>query len=154
MKALGPILAVVAAIIALWYAAAVPMNIQEVLTQAERAGAVVEFIFARIAAGVFGSVEGRFKRAIRFGNERMPIARHIKPVARIVLLQGPFHYIQTFVDHLTAQNQGRHRLRGRYGQKFGGFVAQNNFAQFGFETCGLQRHPCPYGTRRPVYRKS
>mgnify|MGYP000330065920 CR=1 FL=1 len=42
MKALGPILAVVAAIIALWYAAAVPMNIQEVLTQAERAGAVVE----------------------------------------------------------------------------------------------------------------
>lgn len=42
MKALGPILAVVAAIIVLWYAAAVPMNIQEVLTQAERAGAVVE----------------------------------------------------------------------------------------------------------------
>ena len=42
MKALGPILAVVAAIIALWYAASVPMNIQEVLTQAERAGAVIE----------------------------------------------------------------------------------------------------------------
>jgi NitT/TauT family transport system permease protein len=42
MKALGPILAVVAAIIALWYAAAVPMNIQEVLTQAERGGAVVD----------------------------------------------------------------------------------------------------------------
>lgn len=42
MRSAGPILAVVAVLLALWYAACVPMNIQEVLTQAERAGVPVE----------------------------------------------------------------------------------------------------------------
>ncbi len=42
MKSLGPVLTVIVALIALWYVACVPMNIQEVLTQAERAGVVVE----------------------------------------------------------------------------------------------------------------
>ncbi|SDF09299.1 ABC transporter permease [Limimaricola pyoseonensis] len=37
----GPILAMLLAVFALWYAAAVPMNIREVLTEAERAGAAV-----------------------------------------------------------------------------------------------------------------
>ncbi|WP_420857715.1 ABC transporter permease [Marivivens marinus] len=37
-----PVLTVVAAIIAVWYVACIPMNVQEVLTNAERAGAVVE----------------------------------------------------------------------------------------------------------------
>ncbi|TNC52492.1 ABC transporter permease [Rubellimicrobium rubrum] len=36
-----PVLAVVLAILALWYVAAIPMNIREVLTEAERAGAEV-----------------------------------------------------------------------------------------------------------------
>ena len=36
-----PVLTVVAAIIALWYAAVIPMNIKDALTQAERGGAVV-----------------------------------------------------------------------------------------------------------------
>jgi NitT/TauT family transport system permease protein len=36
-----PVLAVVTAILAIWYVACVPMNIREVLTQAERDGAVV-----------------------------------------------------------------------------------------------------------------
>lgn len=42
MRTLGPILTVIAAILALWYLLCVPMNVQEVLTNAERAGAVVE----------------------------------------------------------------------------------------------------------------
>ena len=36
-----PVLVVVVAIVAFWYLAAIPMNIREVLTEAERAGAVV-----------------------------------------------------------------------------------------------------------------
>lgn len=42
MSRLFPVLTVVAALIALWYAAAIPMNIKEVLTQAERDGAVIQ----------------------------------------------------------------------------------------------------------------
>lgn len=41
MRLILPVLAVVAALIVLWYAAAVPMNIKGVLVEAERAGAVV-----------------------------------------------------------------------------------------------------------------
>lgn len=37
-----PILVVIAAIVGLWYAAAVPMNVREVLTEAQRAGETVE----------------------------------------------------------------------------------------------------------------
>lgn len=37
-----PVLTIVAAIVVLWYAAAIPMNVKEVLTQAERAGAVID----------------------------------------------------------------------------------------------------------------
>ena len=36
-----PILTVLAVIIALWYAACLPMNVREVLTGAERVGAVI-----------------------------------------------------------------------------------------------------------------
>jgi len=39
--AVGPVLVVVAAILAFWYIACVPMNAREVLTQAERGGAVL-----------------------------------------------------------------------------------------------------------------
>ncbi len=42
MRNLGPILTVVAVIVGLWYIACVPMNVQEVLTNAERAGEVVQ----------------------------------------------------------------------------------------------------------------
>ncbi len=42
MRALVPILTIVAALIGLWYVACVPMNVAEVLTQAERDGAVVD----------------------------------------------------------------------------------------------------------------
>ncbi len=42
MKSAGPVLVVITAILALWYLAAVPMNVKEVLTQAERAGAIVD----------------------------------------------------------------------------------------------------------------
>lgn len=41
MRSVLPVLAVIAAIIALWYAAVVPMNIKETLTQLERGGAAV-----------------------------------------------------------------------------------------------------------------
>lgn len=41
MRNLGPILTVFAVIVAVWYAACVPMNVQEVLTKAENSGAVV-----------------------------------------------------------------------------------------------------------------
>ena len=37
-----PVLTVVLGILALWYLAAIPMNVREALTAAERAGAVVE----------------------------------------------------------------------------------------------------------------
>ncbi len=59
----GPIVVILAALIALWYAAAVPMNVKEVLTQAERDGAVVQPASAaeRRDAGrwalVFGNLE-------------------------------------------------------------------------------------------------
>ena len=38
---LGPVIAILAVMVAVWYAAAVPMNVKEVLTQAERDGAVI-----------------------------------------------------------------------------------------------------------------
>ena len=38
----APILTVIAALIALWYAAVIPMNVKEVLTNAERAGDVID----------------------------------------------------------------------------------------------------------------
>ena len=41
MRALLPVLTVVMALLALWYIACVPMNVREVLTQAEREGAVI-----------------------------------------------------------------------------------------------------------------
>lgn len=41
MKSLAAVLVVVGVIVAIWYAACVPMNIKGVLTEAERAGAVV-----------------------------------------------------------------------------------------------------------------
>jgi len=41
-RAVLPVLAVIAAIITIWYLACVPMNIREVLTVAERAGVVVD----------------------------------------------------------------------------------------------------------------
>ncbi len=40
-KAVMPVLAVIATLLAIWYVAVVPMNIKEVLTQAEREGAVI-----------------------------------------------------------------------------------------------------------------
>ncbi|MBT8414817.1 MAG: ABC transporter permease [Boseongicola sp.] len=40
-RAAVPVLAVVATLLAIWYVAVVPMNVKEVLTQAEREGAVV-----------------------------------------------------------------------------------------------------------------
>ena len=42
LSAVVPVFVVVAAIVALWYAAAVPMNIREALTEAERAGVVID----------------------------------------------------------------------------------------------------------------
>lgn len=42
MRRAGPVLGVIGVIMAIWYAAVVPMNVKEVLTQAERAGAVVQ----------------------------------------------------------------------------------------------------------------
>ncbi|SHI82596.1 ABC transporter permease [Wenxinia saemankumensis] len=42
MRALGPVLVVLLALLALWYAAVPVMNVQETLTRAERAGAVIE----------------------------------------------------------------------------------------------------------------
>ncbi|MFV0358854.1 ABC transporter permease [Tropicimonas sp.] len=42
MRAVWPVLCVTVAILAIWYAAVVPMNIKEALTQAERAGAIVD----------------------------------------------------------------------------------------------------------------
>ncbi|MDK3073003.1 ABC transporter permease [Sedimentitalea sp. JM2-8] len=42
MRSVLPVLTVVAVIVALWYAACVPMNIKGVLTEAERAGAAVQ----------------------------------------------------------------------------------------------------------------
>ncbi|MBM1222179.1 ABC transporter permease [Ponticoccus sp. SC2-23] len=41
MRSLGPILVVVLHILAIWYVACVPMNVREVLTAAERAGAEI-----------------------------------------------------------------------------------------------------------------
>ncbi len=41
LRALVPVFVIVAALVALWYAACVPMNIKGVLTEAQRAGAVV-----------------------------------------------------------------------------------------------------------------
>lgn len=41
MRSILPVLTVIAAILALWYLACVPMNIKETLTGLERAGAVV-----------------------------------------------------------------------------------------------------------------
>ena len=41
MKAIVPVLTVIAVLVALWYAACIPMNIKGVLTEAERAGAEV-----------------------------------------------------------------------------------------------------------------
>ncbi len=41
MRSVVPVLTVVAVILALWYAACMPMNIKGVLSEAERAGAVV-----------------------------------------------------------------------------------------------------------------
>ena len=42
MRRLGPVLVVVLAILAAWYVACVPLNVREVLTQAERADAVID----------------------------------------------------------------------------------------------------------------
>ncbi|WP_208350982.1 ABC transporter permease [Pseudaestuariivita rosea] len=47
MRSIVPVLTVVAAIIGLWYAAVIPMNIKEALMQAERAGAEVTPASAR-----------------------------------------------------------------------------------------------------------
>ena len=44
MRSVGAILVVVAAIVLFWYAACLPMNIKGVLTEAERAGAIVVHI--------------------------------------------------------------------------------------------------------------
>lgn len=41
MRLILPVLTVVAALVALWYIAAVPMNIKGVLVEAERAGAEI-----------------------------------------------------------------------------------------------------------------
>ena len=41
MKSAGPVLTVLIVLLALWYAACLPMNVREVLTGAERAGAVI-----------------------------------------------------------------------------------------------------------------
>lgn len=41
MKRALPVLTMIVAVIALWYVAAIPMNVKEVLTQAERDGAVI-----------------------------------------------------------------------------------------------------------------
>ena len=42
MRSLLPVLTIVGAILVLWYLAVVPMNVKEVLTQAEREGAVID----------------------------------------------------------------------------------------------------------------
>ena len=60
MRAVLPVLTVVMALIALWYVACVPMNVREVLTQAEREGAVIAPAdpAARRDAGAIGLVLG------------------------------------------------------------------------------------------------
>ena len=57
---LPPVLAVVLALIGLWYLAVVPMNVQEVLTRAERAGVTVqpESAVARRDMGTWALVAG------------------------------------------------------------------------------------------------
>ncbi len=57
---LPPVLAVVLALIGLWYLAVVPMNVQEVLTRAERAGVTVqpESAVARRDMGTWSLVAG------------------------------------------------------------------------------------------------
>ena len=42
MRSLGPVVVVVLALVAAWYLACVPLNVREVLTQAERADAVID----------------------------------------------------------------------------------------------------------------
>ncbi|MCC7320601.1 MAG: ABC transporter permease [Rubellimicrobium sp.] len=56
--ALGPVLAVIVALVALWYLACVPMNVRDTLTAAERAGAVItpEGARARQEAGTWSLV--------------------------------------------------------------------------------------------------
>jgi NitT/TauT family transport system permease protein len=58
VKSIVPILTVIASIVALWYAAVVPMNIKGALTQAERSGVVVtpDTAVARRDAGAIGLV--------------------------------------------------------------------------------------------------
>ena len=60
MKSLVAVLTVVGVIVAIWYAACIPMNIKGVLTEAERAGAVVvpEGARERRNMGAFGLVAG------------------------------------------------------------------------------------------------
>ena len=41
MKSAGPVLTVLSILLAIWYVACLPMNVREVLTEAERAGAVI-----------------------------------------------------------------------------------------------------------------
>jgi NitT/TauT family transport system permease protein len=60
--AFAPVLVVTATIIAIWYLACVPMNVKEVLTQAERAGAeiVPPSAIERRDAGRFGLIARNF----------------------------------------------------------------------------------------------
>lgn len=55
---LGPVLTVVLAILAIWYIACVPMNVREVLTEAERGGAVLtpDSAQARIGANTWALI--------------------------------------------------------------------------------------------------
>ena len=54
MRTFFPVLTVVAAIVALWYVACVPMNIHTALTDAERAGVAVSVEGAAARLPVFG----------------------------------------------------------------------------------------------------
>lgn len=82
MKVIVPVLTVVAVIVALWYAACIPMNIKGVLTEVERAGAVVTPTGARERRdlGVVGLVLGnRFAIAATWeqGRPRLPAPHQV-----------------------------------------------------------------------------
>ena len=73
MKSVGAVLTVVAAIVLFWYAACIPMNIMGVLTEVERAGAVVvpEGAKERRDLGTFGlAMDNQFAIPATWAQER------------------------------------------------------------------------------------
>ncbi len=108
-------------------------------------GTLLFGVLVRVAGRVFGAIERLFEGAISGGDQIMAGSWHIEPRVWVILAERPFHHIKGFVDDGVSCLQAGNGAAGAGFEEVGGFVAQQDFAQFGLGVCRGNRKAGAHG---------